>query len=214
MLDVLVQQFVLDLVFQLFDELHAHVAFYDQVCGEGVLRGADGPDVDMMKVFYTAHFGDGILYFFYFDPARDPVQREPEAVTQQLPGAEEDDDGDKEAQGGVDPKQVGVKDDKTTDDKRSRHDGIREEVEEGAADIEIAFLTAEKKHGGERIDGDADGCHDGDRLAREGLRIHEAVYGFIADGSDGQQQDGCVQQGYEDGRLFIAVGLFFGGFYF
>ena len=42
----------------------------------------------------------------------------------------------------------------------------------------------------------------------QGFGMHEAVEGFVADGAEGDEQDGGIQQGDEDRGLFIAVCIF------
>src|SRR5580658_10820488 len=84
-------------------------------------------------------------------------------------------------------------------------------MEEGAADIEVAFFIPEEEHGGQRVDADSDGSHDGDGLAgQSGFGGHETVEGLIADGAEGEQEDGGVEEGYEDGRFLEAVGVLIG----
>ena len=116
-LDVLVEQLVLDLVLEFFDGIHCTVIVDDEMGGQGIFCGADGPDMDMVKVFDVFYAGDRFPDLFDFDAGRDAVQREAQAIPQQLPGAEEDDDGYGEAEGGVDPGQSGIKDDQAADDQ-------------------------------------------------------------------------------------------------
>ena len=84
-------------------------------------------------------------------------------------------------------------------------------MQEGAPDIQVALFTAKEQQGCEGVDGDADGCHDGNGLSGHGLGRHQAVYRFIPDRSQGQQQDGGIEKGHQDSGLFIAVGIFFVG---
>jgi hypothetical protein len=73
--------------------VHCTVIVDDEMGGQGIFGGADGPDVDMVKVFDVFYAGDRFPDLFDLDAGRDAVQREAQAVPQQLPGAEEDDDG-------------------------------------------------------------------------------------------------------------------------
>lgn len=211
MLDVAVQQFVLDAVFEFRDEFHAAVFVDDEMGGKGIFGCAYCPDVDVMNVFDVFHAADGFFDLADLDPGGDAVEGEAQAIAQQLPGAVEDYDSDDEAERGVDPIEVRIKDDEAADDEAGGYDGVGQEVEEGAPDIEVAFLIPEEEHGGEGVDPDADGGDDGDGLTGQGgFGGHEPVDCFVADGAEGNQQDGGVQEGYEDGGLFETVGIFFG----
>ena len=56
------QQFVLDAMFKLFDDFHGAVAVDDEMGGKRIFSRADGPDVDVMKVFYALHPADDVSY--------------------------------------------------------------------------------------------------------------------------------------------------------
>ena len=212
MLDVAVKQFVFDAVFELVDDFHATGLVDDEMGGQGVFGRADGPDVDMVKIFDVLYASDSFPDLADLDAARDAVEGEPQAVAKQLPGAIEDNDGDDEAEGGIDPIELGIKDDEAADDQAGGYDSIGEEVEEGASDVEVAFLIPEEEHGGQGVDADTDGGHDGNGLAGQGsFGAHQPVDRFVADGAKGNQEDGGVEEGYEDRCLFEAVGIFFGG---
>ena len=107
-LDILMQQFVFDLMFQLFDKAPYRCSVDDEVGREGVLGGADRPDMDMMKVLYSFDPADRLPDLFYLDAFGYAIQGEAQAVPQQLPGAEQDDDGDEQAQCGVYPVLMGI----------------------------------------------------------------------------------------------------------
>ena len=64
MLDILVQEFVFDLVFELFDGIHIAVGSHDQVGRQGVLRRADGPDMDMVEIYYSVDLIDRLPDLF------------------------------------------------------------------------------------------------------------------------------------------------------
>jgi hypothetical protein len=124
MLDFLVQQLVLDFVFQLIDKFHGAGGVDYQVGGECILRRADGPNMDMMKVFYSIHFTDSLPDLSKLDAFGHPIQGQAKAIPQQLPGTEEDDDGYQQAQNSVQPEKTRKIHDNTTDYQRGGYDGI------------------------------------------------------------------------------------------
>jgi len=210
-LDVAVLQLVFEAVFKFLNQLHGAGFVDDKVGGQGIFGCTDGPDVDVMNIFDVVHAGDSFFDLADLDSGGDAVEGQAKAVAQQLPGAIENYDGDDEAEGGVDPIEVGIEDDEAADDEAGGYDSVGEEVEEGAPDIEVAFLVPKEEHGGQGVNRDADGGDDGDGLAGQGgFGGHEPVERLIADGADGKQEDGGIEQGYEDGGLFESVGIFFG----
>ena len=92
-LDVLMQQLVLNLMLELLDGLHRTVIVDDEMGSQGIFSSADGPDMDMMKILDVFYAGDGFPDLFDFDAGRDAIQGQAQTIPQQLPGAEEDDDG-------------------------------------------------------------------------------------------------------------------------
>src|SRR6185437_1866134 len=103
-------------------------------------------------------------------------------------------------------------DDDATDHEGCGDNGVGQEVQEGAADVEVVLAVAHEQEGGHCVDHYANGGDDGDGLTGKRFWGHQAVDGFVADGAEGDQQDGCVEERDEDGRLFITVGIIFGGF--
>src|ERR1700679_92024 len=95
---------------QRLDSLHIGVAVDDQVSSECVLGRTDSPDMDMMAVFNIFHAADRLSHLFDFNACRDAIQGEAQAIPQQLPGAEEDDDGYGEAEDGVYPIKACIED--------------------------------------------------------------------------------------------------------
>src|SRR5215471_4176295 len=81
-----------------------------QVHGEGGLGGAHGPDVQVV------HLGDARqarqigLHRVAVDPGRNGVDREVERIAGQTPGGGEDDGGDRQADGGIEPQPAGPAD--------------------------------------------------------------------------------------------------------
>src|SRR5258708_18648694 len=115
------KQLVFDVVLELFGEFHGAILVDDEMGRKGIFGRADRPDMDMVEVLYPLHFVDGIADLFDLDAGRHPIERKTQAVAQQLPGAEEDDEGDEQAQGRVDPKQVCIKDDKPANYEGGRY---------------------------------------------------------------------------------------------
>ena len=75
MLYILVEQLVLDGVFQILNKLHPGIPRNHQVSGQRILRGADGPDMDMMEVLYAFDTIHRALDLFDLDTLRHPIQR-------------------------------------------------------------------------------------------------------------------------------------------
>src|SRR5882762_7783295 len=163
------QQFMLDIHLELLDGRHVAVGRNDQVRRKRVFRSADGPDMNVMKVDHPAHFSDDLPDLTGLDAIRNSVQGEPQAVLQQLPGAEQNDDGDDQAQYRIDPEQVRVQDNDPSQYQPGGYDRIRQEVQEGAPDIEIIILIPQEEKGRDGIDQDPDGGYYRNGLSRQGL---------------------------------------------
>jgi hypothetical protein len=82
--------------------------------------------MDVVKIFNVFHVANRLFDLADLDTGGDAVKGEAQAVAQQLPGAIENDDGDDEAEGGVDPVKVSIEDNEAADDQAGGYDSVRE----------------------------------------------------------------------------------------
>ena len=112
---------------------------------QGVLGRADGPDVQVVDICDSGvRIEDLFPDPLAVDPGRDAVQRQTQAVVQQMRGRDQDDYGDHHADDGVDD----VPSRKTDDDARNqyadRNQRIGRHVQVGAFDVQIFLLVFEE----------------------------------------------------------------------
>ena len=177
----------------------------DHVGGERRLGGGQGPDVQVM------HPGDARKGFQVgphlarVDVLGRRVEGQVQGAAHQIPGSEHDDGGDDQADGRIDPGPVGQADDQGADNHAGGDGRVCGHVQEGAPGVEVVVPPAEHQGGG-AVDQEAQGRDDHHRLAGDGLGGRQAPDRLPDNGAHGDQQQGAVGQGGQDGGLAQAVG--------
>jgi len=122
----------------------------------------------------------------------------------------EDERGDGEGKGGVDPGSAGEQDGEATDDDRSSRQGVPEHVDEDAADVDIVAHAPE--HGRDQaVHEDAGG---GDKHHDAGLyrgRLRKAMNRLDGDPTRNEDQRERVEECRENAGTLVAEGFFVGG---
>lgn len=147
--------------------------------GEGILRSAHGPYVGMVHFFNALYGKDNVFYTFAVYIVRNGIERHAEAMGEEAPGANEDDDENDETYSTIEPVEAGVLYEQAGDNHTEGYKSICNEVEVGTLGIEIVLLTAEEEHGAGEIDHYTYACHNSYCAAGYGLGMAEPVHSFI-----------------------------------
>ena len=191
---------------------HGRKVLQDHMRRQGYLRGADGPDV---QVVHVHHSGD-LFHLFHnlvrVDFFRYGINAQPQALRQQLPGGNQDDKGNHDADNRVYPVPAGKADHDAGYHHAHGNQRIGQHVQVGTAHVDIVILLGNQQPGGESVhqDADAGGPADGARVDLDRTGIQQFLNAFNQDDAHGDQEDDGVQQGNEDGTLAIAIGKPFG----
>ena len=121
---------------------------------------------------------------------------------EKAPCAPNNDYADDQAEDWVDPSQSGFIDDKAADYNSERDEGIIGHMLEGGIDVQITFATGEKEHRGCAVNEDSDGGDGHDGRALNGFGSSKSLERFPGDASGGDEKEGRVEKGGEDGTGF------------
>src|ERR1051326_3569996 len=197
-------QFVLSAPKQGFgrDAFGAH-----EVRGQRRLGRAHAPDMQVVDGGdagqRTEIIGDGVA----LDAGRHGMQGEIDRVPQYRPGADDDDDADREADRRIEPQPAGHQNEHAGKHDAQCHRGIGSEMQKGGPDIEGAQAPEKENQRCRAIDDDPDRGDDDDRHPGERLRRLQAADCLPGDpAGDDQQQDGIAER-HEDRAAAEAVGV-------
>src|SRR5436190_2040282 len=151
--------------------------------------------------------GDGLA----LDAGRHGMQGEIDRIPQYRPGADHDDDADREADRRVEPQPAGHQKQHAGERDAECHGGIRGEMQKGGPDVEVVPAPGHEQQCRRAVDDDPDCGDDDDDHAGERLRRLEAADRLPGDpAGDDEQQDGVAER-YEDGAAAEPVGVAAGG---
>lgn len=201
--------FVLQPVFDLMLELFGIVQRPDyDMRRQSILRRTDRPDVHMVHILDTrVGLRNGAPHAFAVDSDGHAVQRQAQAVVQQLGRGEQDDQGDRDADNRIDRIPSREPDDDSRHEHAHRHERVGGHMQISPLDIQVLLLIADKQPGRERIDHDADAGHPRDTVAVDRLRIIQFADALDQNHADGHEQNAGVEQRDEHGTLPITVGI-------
>src|SRR5438477_7336769 len=135
------------------------------------------------------------------------MQGKIDRIPQYRPGADHDNDADREADRRVEPQPAGHQKQHAGERDAECHGGIRGEMQKSGSDIEVAPAPGHEQQCRRAVDDDPDCGDDDDDHAGERLRRLEAADGLPGDpAGDDEQQDG-VGERYEDGAAAEPVGV-------
>ena len=183
----------------------------DDVCRQCRFGGRDGPDVDMVHIEHALLAFNLLLDILNVEPLGHGVGAHAQALAQQVPGADEDNHGDDQADDGVDDGPAGVVYHYAADDDAHADQRVGQHVQEGTTGVDVVLLLAAEGPGGEAVDDDAHGGGPDDEGAVDLGGVEELVDALHHDGAHGDQQDDGVEQRDEHRGFAVAVGEALGG---
>ena len=116
----------------------AGVPRHDEVHGERRLGRAHRPDVEVVHGDHARQLREELLDLTRIDVRGHDVEQEAQRVAQEADCPDEDHDGDHEAGHRVDPAPAGLPHDDAGDYDASRDRGVADQVQERAADVDVA----------------------------------------------------------------------------
>ena len=166
----------------------------DDVAGERRLRRRDGPDVDVVHVEHPVEGLDTVMYVVHIVAFGHGVGAHAQALTQEVPCGDEDDNGYDDADDGVDDVPAGVVDDHAGDDDSDGDQRVGQHVEEGTTGVDIVLLLAAEYPGGDAVDDDAHGGRPDDKRAVDFGGVEEFLHALHHDGTHGDEEDDGVEE--------------------
>ena len=97
--DIELRQEMLQLCLHLF---HYHQVVDDDVCCQGIVGGADGPYMYVVRLFHMRIAFEGSMYLVHVHVFRNTINKQAQAAREQIPGRDKDDNGDDDTDNGVD----------------------------------------------------------------------------------------------------------------
>ena len=179
----------------------------DDVPRQGVFGRADRPDVEVVGAGDPLHRLDPLLQVLQVELFGGAVQGQPQALSQDAPGGDEDQEGDGDADDRVDRVPARQADQEPREDDADRDERIGQHVQVGGADVDVARLVGGEEVGRKAVDRHADAGDDHDRIARDRDWGEELADALDEDEADGQQQDDGIGQRHENRALLVAVGV-------
>ena len=176
------------------------------VAGECVALRAETPDVKIVHIqnaLDSFHAGADLVEL---DAARGSFEKNVEGFTDDIDAGPEDESGNDEGEGGIDPGAASEKDSCASGDDGGGGEGVPCHVEEGAAHIDVARATPQEGSN-DAVHDDACGGDTHHQLWLDGNRSAETVEGLDGD-PDRDHDQGCrVDEGGENSGTLVAESL-------
>ena len=184
----------------------ADVTHHDMGC-EGVFRGADGPDMDMMYLLDSVHGFHPAADVFHIELFRGAIKRQPDAVLEDVPCGIEYDGRDDKPYYGVDDVPAGESDDYARYDHADGYEGICQHVHVGGPDVEVSAFVLVEKPGSESVDYDTYAGYGYDPFSVDFHGVDNLFDAFEYDDAHSREQYDSVGDGDEDGGFLVSVGV-------
>ena len=149
MADAVLFEQVFQTTFYLF---HLFQCINDNMCSQGVVGCADSPDVQVVYLVDMLLVGQQLLDFVRFDAFWRTIDNQTQTTRQQTPCREQNDEGNDEADNGVNnvPPRPGNND--SGDNDTHGHQRVRNHVQKGTTHIDVTFLATHQQDNGETVD--------------------------------------------------------------
>ena len=178
-----------------------------QVRGHRDLAGAQRPDMHVVDGGDTGLIGQEAPHVGLIDVAWHRVHGGGETLAQQPERSDRDHGANQHGRGGVQPRPAQPPHAGAGQHRRQRYTGVGEQVQIGAAAVEVAVAAFAQQPCAAEIDRDAQRCHQHHRQRRNFRRGAETAEGFPSQGAGESHQQQGIGQRRQQRRASPAVGV-------
>ncbi len=178
-----------------------------QVGAQGHELRGDRPDVEVVDVEDAVDRGQGRPDGPGVDVGRGALHEDVDGVADEPGRAPEDEQADGGADDGVPDEGAGQADEQGRQEDADAPQGVADDVEEGAADVDVPLAAPEERRSDGDVGQQAEAGHCEHQAPLHGLRGPDPQEGLVADRDRDDPESGAVDEGGEDLEAAPAEGV-------